>query len=50
MCPVKDPFKAVIRISTLLLAALAFGDLFVAAAMETALVFNVVDYGAQRDG
>jgi polygalacturonase len=32
------------------LAALALGDLFVAATAETAPVFNVVDYGAQRDG
>jgi hypothetical protein len=47
--PVKHPLKTATSILTLTsLAALAFGELFVEAA--AAPVFNVVEYGAQRDG
>ena len=51
ICLVKHPLKTATSLLTLVsLAALALGDLFVAATAETAPVFNVVDYGAQRDG
>jgi polygalacturonase len=52
ICLVKHPLKTATSLLALVsLAALALGDLFVAAAAEKAPpVFNIVDYGAQRDG